>query len=132
MKKLTDRQKETLNFIANFIKENNAAPTVREISDYLGCAPTGSLGHLVALELKHKIIRTSKPRDIRIIDKAFEVTPCKEDIFKIKRCIVCTSKRHIMEYYYEDKHIYFCVKHYGWLDIIKKAVEKQGLKLHLH
>lgn len=36
MKQITERQKEVLDFIANFTEENVYPPTVREISEHFG------------------------------------------------------------------------------------------------
>lgn len=58
MKKLTEKQKNVLNWIEDSIKKTGQAPTVRELQKRLGCStPMGVVSHLNALEMKGYIER---------------------------------------------------------------------------
>ena len=68
-KKLTDRQQQVLNFIANCAREVGYPPTVREVADEFGISSKGAYDHMVAIEKKGHIKRDpSKPRAIEILD----------------------------------------------------------------
>ena len=65
---LTERQREVLNFIAEFSKSNGFPPTIREIGTNFRIAPSSTLDHLKALERKGFIKRIpSKPRCMEIL-----------------------------------------------------------------
>jgi repressor LexA len=52
MKELTDRQKQVLSFIANYIKKNSYPPTIREIADHFEISVKGAHDHITALRKK--------------------------------------------------------------------------------
>ncbi|MBO8166211.1 MAG: transcriptional repressor LexA [Thermotogae bacterium] len=68
---LTERQKEILEYIENFIKLNGYPPSIRDICNDFGIAsPRGVAKHLEALEKKGYIERTGVSRGIRVIKQA--------------------------------------------------------------
>ncbi len=56
---ITEKEKEVLNFITSFIKENGFSPSVREIASFLNIAPKNAHKYLKNLE-KKGIIKRSK------------------------------------------------------------------------
>jgi repressor LexA len=67
--KLTKRQEKVLNLIRDFFLQNNQAPSLGELQEMLGFkSKRGVVNHLIALENKGYIIRTSEPRGIQILD----------------------------------------------------------------
>ena len=70
-KGLTNRQREILDFIINSIRDEGYPPTIAEICENFGISSTNGVNdHLVALERKGYIERSSKARGIRITEKA--------------------------------------------------------------
>jgi len=53
MKKLTERQKEVLSFIADYINKNSYPPTFREIAEYFAISIRGAQDHIAALRRKN-------------------------------------------------------------------------------
>lgn len=72
MRKLTSRQKETLDVIEKYIKLHKYPPTVKELGHLLGVASSStSYALLVQLEKKGYVIReVNKPRALRVIRSA--------------------------------------------------------------
>jgi repressor LexA len=69
--KLTDRQEKVLTLIRDCFLENGYAPSLGELQDKLGfSSKRGVVNHLLALENKGYIIRTSEPRGIQLLDEA--------------------------------------------------------------
>ena len=67
--KLTKRQEKVLNIIRDFFLQNNQAPSLGELQEMLGFkSKRGVVNHLIALENKGYIIRTSEPRGIQILE----------------------------------------------------------------
>ncbi|MGC8976698.1 MAG: transcriptional repressor LexA [Candidatus Ratteibacteria bacterium] len=61
MKKLTEKQKEILDFIKNYNNKRGYPPTIKEIMDYFSfSSPTAAVSHLKALEKKGYIERVNK------------------------------------------------------------------------
>ncbi|GHV14536.1 LexA repressor [Spirochaetia bacterium] len=52
MKELTQRQKEVLSFIADYIKERAYPPTIREMADFFSISVKGAHDHVTALKKK--------------------------------------------------------------------------------
>jgi repressor LexA len=52
MKELTERQKEVLSFIADYIKKNSYPPAIREIADNFSISVKGAHDHIIALRKK--------------------------------------------------------------------------------
>ncbi len=70
-KGLTRRQKEILDFIIDCIREDRMPPTIAEIGEHFGITSTNGVNdHLVALEKKGYIERSSKARSIQVTAKA--------------------------------------------------------------
>lgn len=70
-KDLTKRQRDILDYIIECVRERGLPPTIAEIGEEFGIASTNGVNdHLVALEKKGFIERSSKARGILITDKA--------------------------------------------------------------
>jgi len=68
--KLTNRQEEILSLIRDFFLENGQAPSLGELQTKLGfSSKRGVVNHLLALENKGYIIRTSEPRGIQLLNE---------------------------------------------------------------
>src|SRR5438067_11645115 len=62
-RRLTDRQREVLEFISRFIGENDVPPSLQEIGQAMGrISTTAALAHVAALEKKGYIRRTPHER----------------------------------------------------------------------
>jgi|DewCreStandDraft_4_1066084.scaffolds.fasta_scaffold05673_3 repressor LexA len=67
---LSPRQRETFQWVKNFIRENHMPPTVREIGEAFGTKSSSVFDLLEALERKGYITREPrKARSIVIIDR---------------------------------------------------------------
>ncbi|HIJ65541.1 MAG TPA: transcriptional repressor LexA [Candidatus Hydrogenedentes bacterium] len=70
-KGLTKRQAEILEFVIESIRDYGRPPTIAEIGEEFGIASTNGVNdHLVALEKKGYITRSSKARGIHVTEKA--------------------------------------------------------------
>lgn len=70
-KGLTKRQEEILKFIVGSIRDRGFPPTIAEIGEEFGITSTNGVNdHLVALEKKGFIDRTSKARGIHVTEQA--------------------------------------------------------------
>ncbi|MBL6010672.1 transcriptional regulator [Bacillus halotolerans] len=69
MRKITERQFETLQVIENYIKEKGVAPTYRELMNMLGLtSPSTVKGLLDALKRKEYVTwEAGAPRKLKII-----------------------------------------------------------------
>ena len=68
---LTRRQGEILSFIIDCIRDHGMPPTIAEIGAHFGISSTNGVNdHLVALEKKGFIERSSKARSIHVTEKA--------------------------------------------------------------
>ncbi len=67
MKRLTEKQQQILKFVMEFENTEGMAPTVYELADYFGVKTSTIFAHLLALQRKGKISRTSKARSLKII-----------------------------------------------------------------
>ena len=71
VKGLTRRQAQILDFIIDRIRSDGMPPTIAEIGQRFGITSTNGVNdHLVALEKKGFITRSSKARCIRVTDRA--------------------------------------------------------------
>lgn len=69
MKEITNRQKEVLDFISAFIKENGYPPTVREIGEHFKISLRAVQDHIAALQKKGFLSQSQKrARSISVID----------------------------------------------------------------
>ncbi len=73
-RKLTDKQKEILNFIVEFVEENGYPPTYREIGNHFGIASTfGVKRHIDALVKKGFLnVESNSSRAMSIINRAVD------------------------------------------------------------
>lgn len=80
MKKLTERQKEVLNYIREEVVNKNYPPSVREICKALNLSSSSTVhSHLKALQKKGYIKRDpTKPRAIAITDPAMTDKPLQQ------------------------------------------------------
>jgi len=60
MKELTERQKQVLSFIANYIKKNSYPPAIREIADHFEISVKGAHDHITALRKKGQLRQADK------------------------------------------------------------------------
>jgi len=68
MKELTDRQKQILSFIADYIRKNSYPPTIREIAEHYSISVKGAHDHITALRKKGHLKHTDKcPRTMGLI-----------------------------------------------------------------
>ena len=67
MKELTERQKEVLSFIADYLKNHSYPPTIREIADHYSISVKGAHDHITALKRKGYIRQVDKrPRTMEL------------------------------------------------------------------
>ena len=66
MKNLTDKQKNILEFIEEFLDREGMAPTVYEIADNFNIKTSTVFAHLRALQRKKQLSRSSKARSISL------------------------------------------------------------------
>ena len=87
MKQITDRQKEVLEFIADFTETNVYPPTVREISEHFGISLRAVQDHIAALQKKGYLTTEQKrSRSIRIlVDERQKEKFIQETLAKSKR-----------------------------------------------
>lgn len=69
MKNLTDKQKNILAFIEEFINREGMAPTVYEIADNFQIKTSTVFAHLRALQRKKQLSRSSKARSISLANR---------------------------------------------------------------
>jgi repressor LexA len=60
MKELTNRQKEVLSFIAEYINAHSYPPTIREVAEYFSISVKGAHDHVTALKKKGCLRQTDK------------------------------------------------------------------------
>ena len=64
MKSLTQKQRDILEFIRDFSEQNGMSPTIYEIADFFRIKTSTAFFHLIALQKKKYIFRSSKARSI--------------------------------------------------------------------
>jgi repressor LexA len=70
MRELTDRQKQILSFIADFIKKHSYPPSIREIADNFSISVKGAHDHITALRKKGQLrIADKRPRTMGLVHK---------------------------------------------------------------
>ena len=81
MRTLTQRQRETLDFIRTFLKENGFPPTVREVAQRFGISVKGSYDHIKALEKKGFLQgHLGRSRAIRLVRSAEDPEPTNRQV----------------------------------------------------
>ena len=83
--KLTDKQREILNYIKESVRTRGFPPAVREICDAVGLSSTSSVhSQLSSLEKKGYIKRDpTKPRAIEILDESFSFNIARREMTSI-------------------------------------------------
>lgn len=80
--RLTDRQREVLDFIARFIDQNDVPPSLQEIGQALGgISPTAALAHVVALERKGYLRRN--PHEARSLEIVRPDAAQRPDVYRL-------------------------------------------------
>ncbi len=67
MKGLTDKQKNMIEFIEEFMNETAMAPTIYEIAEHFGIKTSTVFAHIRALQKKNILTRSSKARSIALV-----------------------------------------------------------------
>ena len=81
MKNLTERQKEVLSYIADYIKENSYPPTIREIAENYSISVKGAHDHITALRKKGFLKHAGKrPRTMGLTQEKHEESPDMIDV----------------------------------------------------
>ena len=98
MKELTDRQREMLEFIKQYIAEKGYPPAYREIGAALGVDPGSIYQKIVALEKRGYLrLKPGEPRTLEVIEMSIatadipEVDVRKGDYLHIKNGRVLTA-----------------------------------------
>ena len=82
MKELTERQKEVLSFIADYINNHSYPPTIREIAEYFTISVKGAHDHVMALRRKNclkqsekrsRTMELARPRDIEDLGRMSKI-----------------------------------------------------------
>ena len=67
MKVLTERQKEVLSFIAEYINNHSYSPTIRDVAEYFSISIKGAHDHIIALKRKNCLRQNGKcPRTMEL------------------------------------------------------------------
>ena len=78
-KRVTDKQREVLQYIADFIEGNGYAPSIRDIAGKFDCSVKGAYDHVVALEKKGLIERArNRSRSILLGQRGKQVLGVEE------------------------------------------------------
>jgi len=73
MRKLTDRQKEVLSFIADHIEKQSYSPSIREIAEHFEISMKGAHDHVAALRRKNFLEQNGRcPRTLKLTAMAGE------------------------------------------------------------
>ncbi len=68
MKELTERQREVLSFITQYVSKHAYPPTIREIADHFSISVKGAYDHLGALKKKNRLrLGDKRSRTIEVI-----------------------------------------------------------------
>ncbi|MEZ5336702.1 MAG: transcriptional repressor LexA [bacterium] len=78
-KRVTDKQREVLQYIADFIDGNGYAPSIRDVAGKFECSVKGAYDHVVALEKKGLIERArNRSRSILLGQRGKQVLGVEE------------------------------------------------------
>ena len=132
MKNLTERQKEVLDFIAQFTDDNAYAPTVREIYDHFNISIRAVQDHLAALEKKGFLsITRHRSRSMRVLND--QRVKGKNPAFEAVPLIVSGNVTNLFEssnisgYVYRSASYIVQGKTYFAFHISDDAMEKSGI-----
>ena len=64
---MTEKQQKILDYIAEFTKEHEIAPTVHELASHFGIKSSTMFIHLRTLQRKNCLVRNSKARSIKLL-----------------------------------------------------------------
>ena len=79
MKEATERQKEVLDFIADYVRAHTYSPTIREVAEHFSISVKGAHDHLTALRKKGLMKQgDKKPRTMELVRSEEE-----EDVIEI-------------------------------------------------
>ncbi|MBR2373934.1 MAG: hypothetical protein IKA87_06855 [Lentisphaeria bacterium] len=67
MKRLTEKQQQILDYIAEFTRAQEIAPTVHELASHFGIKSSTMFIHLRTLQRKNCLVRNSKARSIKLL-----------------------------------------------------------------
>jgi repressor LexA len=67
MKRLTVKQQQILDYIAEFTREHEISPTVHELAVHFGIKSSTMFIHLRTLQRKNCLVRSSKARSIKLL-----------------------------------------------------------------
>ncbi len=74
MKQPTNKQRDVLTFLVEFVRFHYRQPTLKDFAEEFGISREGVRGHLLALERKNLIEYSGNgPRNIHITDDAFDL-----------------------------------------------------------
>ena len=76
MKGLSAQQKKIVQFIRDFKKNNDCAPTIYEIAEFLMIRPSTAFAHINALQKKNIVCRSSQARSIRLVNDENKSNTC--------------------------------------------------------
>ena len=76
MKGLSVQQEKIVQFIREFKKNNDCAPTVYEIAEFLRIRPSTAFAHIAALQKKNIVCRSSQARSIRLVNEDCKNNTC--------------------------------------------------------
>lgn len=78
-KRVTDKQRAVLKFIADYVDDNGYAPAIRDVAGAFSCSVKGAYDHVVALEKKGLIDRAkNRSRSILLASKGKQVLQIDE------------------------------------------------------
>src|SRR5262245_33614664 len=78
-KRVTDKQRQVLEFIAGYMEGNGYAPAIRDVAGSFDCSVKGAYDHVVALEKKGLIERAkNRSRSILLSDRGKQVLHIEE------------------------------------------------------
>ncbi len=73
-KRVTDKQRMVLQYIADFVSEHGYSPAIRDVAGAFSCSVKGAYDHVVALEKKGLIDRAkNRSRSILLADRGKQV-----------------------------------------------------------
>ena len=64
---ITDRQKQVLDFIRDYIEANEVSPTLRDIGEHFGVSVPAAARHVKSLVKKGWITRTTARQSIQLL-----------------------------------------------------------------
>jgi repressor LexA len=103
-KRVTDKQRAVLKFIATYVDENGYAPSIRDVATAFECSVKGAYDHVVALEKKELIERArNRSRSILLAQRGKKVLQIDEPqkipiLGRIAAGEMTYAEEHVEEY----------------------------------